>query len=352
LGVEVRPEEPTYAPRPCVGDGRFNTATGAAALWSNTTGAGNTATGYSALWHNINGGSNTAIGFQALFSNTSGGGHTAVGSGALQNSHAGGLLCFGNTAIGLNALNNSTSGCGNTALGRGAGHGVTTGGGNTLIGVIAGSAVTSANNVIAVGTAGGNVSNSCYIGNIWQEPAGGIQVYVNSDGKLGYRTSSRRFKDEIKPMEQASEVIYRLQPVSFRYKPEIEPTRPLGFGLIAEDVQKISPDLVTRGGDGKVNTVDYDAVNAMLLNEFLKEHRTVQDLKSTVAKQEGTIARQRKDFETSTARQQKQLQALTATLNEQAAQLQKVSTQIEVSKFATGRIRRGGPAPQTVVNNQ
>src|SRR5438874_7293655 len=98
----------------------------------------------------------------------------------------------------------------------------------------------------------------------------------NSDGKLGVLVSSRRFKDDIKPMEQASEVIYHLKPVSFRYKAEIEPTRPLGFGLIAEEVEKVVPDLVSRGGDGKVNSVRYDAVNAMLLNEFLKEHRKVE----------------------------------------------------------------------------
>ena len=176
------------------------------------------------------------------------------------------------------------------------------------------------------------MSNSCYIGNIWNQPGGSQAVYVNSEGKLGAQVSSRRFKDEIKPMEQTSEVIYGLKPVSFRYKPEIEPTRPVGFGLIAEDVEKISPDLVTRGGDGKVNSVRYDAVNAMLLNEFLKEHRRNEEREATIA------------------RQQKQIDALTASLKEQASQIQKVSAQVEASKFATGRIRGGGPAPQ-VVNN-
>ncbi len=137
-------------------------------------------------------------------------------------------------------------------------------------------------------------------------------------------------------MEQASEVIYGLKPVSFRYKPEIESTRPVSFGLIAEDVEKISPDLVMHGSDGKVNTVRYDAVNAMLLNEFLKEHRKVEDLKN--------------DFQAVVAQQQKEIAALVATVKEQASQIQKVSAQVETSKFATGRIRRGGPAPQ-VVNN-
>ena len=135
--------------------------------------------------------------------------------------------------------------------------------------------VTTASNVICYrrGIQVHNVSNSCYIGQIWNRPGGSQAVYVNSVGKLGQLVSSRRFKDEVKSMEKASEVIYGLKPVSFRYKAEIEPSRPLSFGLIAEDVEKIAPNLVTRGSDGKVNSVRYEAVNAMLLNEFLKEHR-------------------------------------------------------------------------------
>jgi hypothetical protein len=181
----------------------------------------------------------------------------------------------------------------------------------------AGNSVTTAIHVIAIGTAGANVGDSCYIGNIWNQPGGSQAVYVNSEGKLGAQVSSRRFKDEIKPMEQTSEVIYGLKPVSFRYKPEIEPTRPVGFGLIAEDVEKISPALVTRDKEGKPYTVRYDQVNAMLLNEFLKEHATVQELKKEVA-------------------------ALNATVKERAAQIQRVSAQLEASK----------PAPQVVLNNQ
>ena len=167
----------------------------------------------------------------------------------------------------------------NTAMGNQTLQG-TTGSSNTALGNAAGGAVATADNVICIGAGvgGADVSNSCYIGNIWNQPGGSQAVYVNSEGKLGAQVSSRRFKDEIKPMEQTSEVIYGLKPVSFRYKPEIEPTRPVGFGLIAEDVEKISPDLVTRGSDGKVNSVRYDAVNAMLLNEFLKEHRKVKEL--------------------------------------------------------------------------
>ena len=168
---------------------------------------------------------------------------------------------------------------------------------------------------IGQGVLGQNVNDSCYIGSIWNQPGGSQAVYVNSDGKLGALVSSRRFKDEVKPMEQASEVIYGLRPVSFRYKPEIEPTRPRAFGLIAEDVEKVSPDLVTRGSDGKVNSVRYDAVNSMLLNEFLKEHRKVQELETTITEQRKGMA------------------FLTAQLKEQSAQIQKVSAQLEMRKF-------------------
>jgi len=123
--------------------------------------------------------------------------------------------------------------------------------------------------------------NSCYIGNIWQQPGGSQAVYVNASGKLGAQVSSQRFKDEIKLMEEDSEVIYRLKAVSFRYKPEIEPTRSLGFGLIAEDVEKINPHLVAYDKEGKPYTVRYDQVNAMLLNEFLKEHRKNEEQEKT-----------------------------------------------------------------------
>jgi len=240
-----------------------------------------------------------------------------------------------NTANGLNALFSNTSGIANTAMGNQTLQSNTTGSLNTALGNGAGNSVTTADHVIAIGTAGANASDSCYIGNIWNQPGGSQAVYVNSEGKLGAQVSSRRFKDEIKPMEQTSEVIYGLKPVSFRYKPEIEPTRPVGFGLIAEDVEKLSADLVTRGGDGKVNSVRHDAVNAMLLNEFLKEHKTVQE-------QGATIAQQRKDFEAAIARQQKEIEALTATVKEQVSQIQKVSAQLEANK----------PAPQVVLNSQ
>src|SRR4029077_1240313 len=169
-----------------------------------------------------------------------------------------------------------------------------------------------------------NLSNSCYIGNIWNQPGGSQAVYINSEGKLGFQVSSQRFKEEIKPMDQTSEVIYRLKPVSFRYKKEIEPTRPIGFGLIAEDVDKISHELVSRDPDGNPNSVRYDAVNAMLLNEFLKERRRLLEQGATIAELKNEIA------------------CLVATVKEQAVQIETVSTQIELSK----------PEKRVVLNGQ
>jgi hypothetical protein len=269
-------------------------------------------TGQGALFSNTTGNLNTAIGSEALFTNTIGSANTACGEEALRNNNSGG----GNTAIGAEALHANISGELNTALGYFAGVNVTTG-----------------ENVICISyqVVGSNVSNSCYIGNIWNQPGGTQAVYVNSEGKIGQMVSSRRFKDEVKPMEKASEAIYALKPVSFRYKAEIESSRPRGYGLIAEDVEKVSSDLITRDADGQAQSVCYDAVNAMLLNEFLKEHRknevqgaTITALRANDAKQEATIAQQ-----------QKQIDAL-------GAALQKVSAQLELSKAA----------PQTVLNNQ
>jgi Chaperone of endosialidase len=284
--------------------GQSNTATGAGALFSNTTGDANTATGFQALFSNTIGAFNTANGESSLSNNTEGNGNTAIGNGALLNNTTG----YSNTAIGNSALPTNATGSSNTGVGFGALF-PSTGSGNTALGAGAGNSVATASNVICIGAAGTDVSNSCYINNIWNQPGGSQAVYVNSDGKLGAQVSSRRFKDGIKPVGTVSEAIYALKPVSFRYKAEIEPTRPLSFGLIAEDVQKINPDLVMLDAEGKPGSVRYDAVNAMLLNEFLKEHRTVQELKKEVA-------------------------ALTATVKKQAEQLEKVSAGVEMSKGA------------------
>src|SRR5262245_20897779 len=351
-------------------DGVLNTATGANALFSNTTGDDNVAVGYQTLYHNTTGGINTAIGWQALFSNTEGSSNTATGVNVLFNSTTGsfntasgdGALFSNtsgdeNTATGYATLNNNNTGFNNTANGSHAlqsnteGHNDTaegnsalqsnstglentavgyralaqnaTGSHNTALGAFAGGGVITAESVICIGVTGDDVSSSCYIGNIWNQPGGSQAVYVNSEGKLGAQVSSRRFKDEVKPIERNSEIIYRLRPVSFRYKREIEPTRPLGFGLIAEEVEKISSDLVTRDGSGQPNAVRYDAVNAMLLNEFLKEHRKVEELKSAMAQQQ-------KDFEAAIYRQQQEIKALVTRLNDQETRIRKVSARIEM----------------------
>jgi len=263
--------------------GDQNTATGAGALLFNNNGIYNTANGAFALHLNTEGDFNTANGFQALFSNTTG---------------------IENTAIGYQALFSNTTGSSNTALGLNAGLSLTTGSGNVCIG--AG----------IFGVAG--ESDTTRIRNIYASVANGRAVYVNSDDKIGTLASSRRFKQEIKPMDKASEVLFALKPVSFRYKKEVDPTRSLSFGLIAEEVAEVDPELVTPDPDGKPETVRYEAVNAMLLNEFLKEHRTVQELKQEVA-------------------------ALTAGL-------QKVSAHLATTSPSRGGLEANKPAPQMVNN--
>ena len=211
----------------------------------------------------------------------------------------------------------------NVAVGSNAGANVTTGSNNIDLGANVVGANSDAN-TIRIGKQG--TQKSTFIAGT---AVSGSTVAVSSNGKLGIATSSVRFKESIKPMDKVSEAILALKPVSFRYKEELDPDKIPQFGLVAEEVAKVNPDLVARDEDGRVMTVRYDAVNAMLLNEFLKEHRMVQDLKSFVAKQEATAAQQ-----------QTELKALRASLKEQTAQIQKVSAQIKVTK----------PAPQVLVN--
>jgi hypothetical protein len=295
--------------------GRLNTANGEAALFFNMDGTQNTATGAGALESNTTGHFNTANGVNALTSNTDGARNTANGINALRRNTTGGF----NTADGANTLGKNTTGNFNTALGSSALSNNSTGSGNVAIGFDAGDAVSTANNVICIGSNvdGANVNNSCYIGQIFgRTSSGGTAVFISSNGKLGTATSSRRFKEDIKPMDEASEALLSLQPVTFRYKKEIDGQGSPQFGLVAEDVERVSPDLVVRDKDGKPYTVRYDAVNAMLLNEFLKEHRHVQEQDTIIA------------------RQQKQIDTLTAGL-------QKVSAQLELEQRA----------PKTVSNN-
>jgi trimeric autotransporter adhesin len=276
--------------------GSFNTATGAGALLLNAgnnpnTAMANTATGAVALLSNTTGFNNTATGFQALVSNTTGDHNTADGNAALLSNTTG----FANTASGVEALFNNASGTFNTALG-----------------FEAGASVTTASHVIAIGTAGANVSNSCYIGQIYGtfNTAQSAVVYIDPDGRLGTGPSARRFKKDIADMGAASEVLLSMRPVTFHFK--TQDTEKAGreisqFGLIAEEVAEVNPDLILRDKEGEIYSVRYDAVNAMLLNEFQKEHRKNEEQEKTIA------------------RQQKQIEALTAGL-------QKVNAWIETSE--------------------
>jgi uncharacterized coiled-coil protein SlyX len=298
-----------------------NTAEGKNALFSLTTGTENTAVGFKALYSNTTGIENTGLGARALITNTTGSRNTAIGNHALLGSTAN-----DNTVVGNNAGSNIVDGSGNSIIGSEAGSGIFHANGVMVIG-----------NVPGVSSVFGEKDSSCYIQNIYNEPIGGAgvphAVWVDADGTLGLMPSSGRFKHDIQPMDKASEVILALKPVTFKYNSDRK-GRPQ-YGLIAEDVAEVNPELIYRDNKGQIASVRYEQINAMLLNEFLKEHRTVQELRSTATTQEATIAQLKKEFQATVAQQQKQIEALTAGL-------QKVSTQIEMSR----------PAPQTVLNNQ
>jgi Chaperone of endosialidase len=374
-------------------DGSFNTAVGAGTLLLNvgdqTTGDGlqNTAVGTAALLFNSTGSFNTAVGSTALELNTTGGGHTAVGTGALHNNNASGLFAS-NTAVGISALFTSTSGGANTAVGEGALIGVDTGGGNTAIGALTGFSYTadeSGNICIGAGTTGSAGENnairigdnlpsegidllgqaaaanfvligtgmhsegisiseligfgtiqigrglnpaatSTFIGGIagFAQPGGGtvedVSIELNGASvnfqRLGHDSSSRRYKEDIKPMDKASEALFKLKPVTYRIKKEINPAQPTAFGLIAEDVAEACPDLVAYS-NGQPESVHYKQVSVMMLNEFLKEHKKVEEQQANIAELKSTVG------------------VLTAQLKEQAAQIQKVSAELEVGKPAT-----------------
>ncbi len=286
--------------------GDTNTASGSVALFKNTTGSRNTGAGFSALSSNTTGSQNTATGYQALFSNTIGTSNTAMGFQALFSNTTGNQ----NAAVGEDALSGNTTGHDNIALGYGCGGNITTGSNNIDIG---NKGADGEGNTIRIGTS----QSATFIAGIRGAGVMGTAVHVNAAGQLGTAPSSQRFKDQIEPMDKASEAILALKPVTFRYKKELDPDGIPQFGLVAEQVEKVNPDLVTRDAQGKPYTVRYEAVNAMLLNEFLKEHRTVQG-------------------------QQSEIDALKAELKEQKALIQKVSAQIEVTK----------PTPRVVNNNQ
>src|SRR6266403_383344 len=367
--------------------GAFNVAIGSGALRDNTSGFQNMAIGAEALANNITGNFNMAIGFRALNMNT-GGRNSAVGAAALRN-NAG---ASDNTAIGSEAMRENTSGEQNTAVGRRALEFLLTGSNNTIIGWRAGDNYTSnessnivigsgiagtagEDNTIRIGTnlpssginiscggllqaftigsgfAGGGIqylqffgqsisiasgfstvngNSSCFIGGIFNQTptAGSHLVSVGIGGKLADATlSSRRFKKDIAPIDKISEGILALKPVTFHWK--TDNTNEPEFGLVAEDVAEVNLDWITRNPQGEISGVRYETIPILLLNEFLKEHKKVEEQQANIADLKSTVALQQKD-----------MQILTAQLKEQAAQIQKVSAQLEASK----------PAPKVVTN--
>jgi hypothetical protein len=317
--------------------GDVNTADGFQALVSNTTGSANTATGGNTLHFSTGGNENTATGFNTLFANTTGNDNTASGANSLSGNTTGGFNTADgsfalqvsttgqfNVASGSFALNEVTTGSNNTALGYSAGSNIMTGAGNIDI---ANQGVTDESGVIRIGTAGNQTST--FVAGIFGSVVGvGIPVVVDANGQLGTVVSSARFKEEIKPMDKASEAILGLKPVTFRYKSALDASGTTQFGLVAEDVEKVDPSLVMRDGHGKVYTVRYDAVNAMLLNEFLKQHRRVEDEAGRVREQSATIDQ----LKSTIAQQAKDIATLNDNLRKQASQIQKVSAQIEATR--------------------
>jgi hypothetical protein len=341
--------------------GGYNTAVGFYSLRNDTTGGFNTAIGAGALLGNFGAENNTATGAGALLSNGFGNENTANGAFALfyndgdQNCAFGSYALFfndigsENTAMGQSAMYENGNGTRNTAVGFSALYGNHDGWDNTAVGLDAGSEVSGSGN-ICIGSGawgffgqdgviqiGGDFSgyNACYINGIYGQsvdPGTGSVTYIDSDGKVGTMLSSRRFKCDIEPMDKTSEAILALKPVTFHYNGDAKNTP--CFGLIAEEVAEVSPGLVVRNKKGELLSVRYDQINAMLLNEFLKVHRKVEQ-------QEATIAQLTKDFQIASAQQREDIQLLRTQLKEQAVQIQKVTAQLEMAK----------PAAQTVLNN-
>ena len=335
--------------------GNYNAAEGFRALSSNTSGAQNTATGYSALSSNITGSYNTANGVNALYANTIGSNNTASGLRALFGNGTGSE----NTAVGVSALQINDTGSQNTAVGVKTLFANRGGSNNIALGYQAGAYVGGMyqprDNNIEIGNGGnffdnnttriGDVQTATFIAGIRGVTTGqadAIPVLIDSAGQLGTASSSRRFKKEIKPMDKASEAILVLKPVTFHYKSDSTDTPQ--FGLIAEDVAAVNPDLVVRDKNGEIYTVRYDVVNAMLLNEFLKEHRKVEQQAREMQEQQATIAELKSDAvkqEATISQLKKEMETVVACLKKHDSRIQKVSAQIEVSE----------PFARTALNN-
>lgn len=321
-GFAVGPRTEAVSPPPDGGYPNANTAEGDQALFSLTTGIDNVAVGFNSLFSTTTGSSNAALGFYVMANNTTGNNNTATGVLALQSNTTG----SNNTAVGFDALYSSIAGASNTAYGAKALYN-NTGDNNIALGANAGFQLTTGNGNIDIGNAGRageagtirigkqGVQTAAYIAGVsGATVAGGVGVIVDGNGRLGTVTSSESFKEAIRPMEKASESILTLQPVTFHYKQELDPDGIPQFGLLAEQVAKVNPALVARDERGKPYSVRYEAVNAMLLNEFIKAHRKVEA--------QAAINRQLKS---ALARQDEEIRALSEALKKQAAEIQKVS---------------------------
>ena len=318
--------------------GDDNTAVGTAALLLNTSGGGNTAVGSNALLYNDNGSANTANGAFALFENTTGVVNVAIGYLALSNNDNG----SGNVAIGEESMVSNISGSDNTVVGAGAGNNIQVGSNNVYIGSgVDANGPFDESDTVRIGGAPNAFFPAlhCFIGGI---AAGGVTANVQVDattGELLQVVSSARYKENIKPMDQASEAIFALKPVTFRYKKKLDAKGAPQFGLVAEEVARVNPDLVTLDREGRPDSVRYEGVNAMLLNEFLKEHRKVEEQQAAITELKSVVAQQQKEFQAAVAEQRKQFEA---RLQQQDAKIQRVSAQLELNH----------PVTRTVSKNQ
>ena len=285
-------------------EGAGNTASGTGALQSNTIGSNNTANGASSLQSNANGDNNTANGVSALQNNTTGNQNTASGANALINNTTGSA----NAASGANALFHNTTGQNNTAFGTFALGSNTTGSVNIGIGNSAGINLTTGSNNIDIGNLGvAAEANTIRIGTdgsqtrtfitgirgVTTGSATGVAVLIDTNGQLGTVSSSSRVKDDIADMGEASSALMKLRPVTFHYKSDKNPEgRTLQYGLVAEEVAKAAPGLVARSADGKIETVYYQFLAPMLLNEYQKQQRTIDAQAAALTKQTAELTKQ------------------------------------------------------------
>ena len=315
--------------------GEFNTATGAGALLFNngdpTVGeaSGNTAFGAAALLFNTTGDSNTAVGAAALLNNTTGNLNEAMGVNALASNDSG----FDNIAIGDDALSNNVSGSHNIIVGGfAAGFNIVAGSNNIYIGTgVNASGPFDESDTIRINDsapAAGGATSQVFVAGIDGSTVGAVNapVLINPNGQLGTGVSSARFKKDIDPMGTTSEAIFSLKPMTFHYKGDR--TNTPQFGLIAEEVAKVNPALILTDKEGKPYSVRYEQINAMLLNEFLKEHKKGEQQVREIQEQRTTISELKKSMET-----------VIGHLKEQDSKIQKVSAQIEINKDGPGVVR-------------